>query len=78
MVRRLPNRGDNVTKIVICFAETPDSHEEVVNRIVKLREQGDTSLPSDYLESFKSSRAQQNDLGKLFANLNDVANTLGN
>lgn len=69
---------DDVAKIVICYAETPDSHEEVVQRIHKLREHGDTSLPSDYLDSFKSSRAQHNDLQKLFANLGDVANTLGN
>ncbi|MDO5049353.1 MAG: restriction endonuclease FokI C-terminal domain-containing protein [Actinomycetaceae bacterium] len=70
--------AEDVAKIVICYAETPDSHEDVVERILQLRQKGDASLETDYYETFKSGRISHGRLDKLFSNHADIANTLGN
>lgn len=71
---------DDVAKIAVCYGENNSQAcvDDVVERILALREHGDASLPADYLSTFASGRSAETSLDKLFANLNDIANTMGN
>ena len=71
---------DDVAKIAVCYGESNSQAcvDDVVERILALRERGDASLPADYLSTFASGRSAETSLDKLFANLNDIANTMGN
>lgn len=71
---------DDVAKIAVCYGvdNSQKCVDDVVERIQALREKGDDSLDADYLESFRSGRSKEATLEKLFANLNDIANTVGN
>ncbi|WP_350270226.1 restriction endonuclease FokI C-terminal domain-containing protein [Brevibacterium sp. CBA3109] len=71
---------DDVAKIVLCFGEdnTQQCVDDVVERILAMRDRGNSSLPDDYLERFQSNRSKEETLDKLFKNLNHIANTAGN
>lgn len=71
---------DDVAKIVLCYGTSNNQAcvDDVVQRILALRREGNSSLPADYLASFRSRRSKEATLEKLFANLNDIANTVGN
>ncbi|MCV7694245.1 hypothetical protein M3C51_007065 [Micrococcus luteus] len=71
---------DDVAKIAVCYGENNSQAcvDDVVERIVALREHGDKALPADYLSTFASGRSAETSLAKLSANLNDIANTMGN
>lgn len=71
-------QSEDIAKIVIAYGETPESLDDVVNRILRLRQYGDASLDNDYVEKFTTKRQGHTDIEKLFANHNDVANTIGN
>lgn len=71
---------DDVAKIALCYGENNSQEcvDDVIERILALRKDGDDSLASDYLLNFRSSRAKESTTEKLFENLNDIANTIGN
>lgn len=71
---------DDVAKIVLCYGTSNNQAcvDDVVQRILALRREGNSSLPADYLASFRSRRSKEETREKLFANLNDIANTVGN
>lgn len=73
-------QSEDVAKIAICYGENHSQAcvDDVVERILALRERGDASLEADYLTKFRSRRSAEEDLPTLFANLNDIANTFGN
>lgn len=71
---------EEIAKIVICFAESNSakSLDDVVERILRHREIGDDSLPSDYVSRFKSTRMKSESFDDLVGNFEHIANTLGN
>lgn len=81
--RRLGNyltEKEDVAKIVICYAENNSDEclDSVVDRIIRLRQYGDSSLEHNYVEKFRSSRSKHSSLSKLFDNHSDIANTMRN
>lgn len=71
---------DEVAKIAVCYgtSNAQSTVDDLVGRILSFRRSGDSSLDPDYLERFRSTRAKEDSLDKLFGNLNDIANTAGN
>lgn len=80
----MDNRVESLTeeeigKIVITNAEreTDQCYEMVVNKLFAFRENGDDSLPLDFLETHKSSRGAINP-NDPYKHLTDTANTMAN
>lgn len=74
------SEAEDIAKIVICFAESNEQRyvDDVVERILRHRRDGDNSLPTDYLERFRPPRSKSTSLEPVFANFRDIANTFGN
>jgi hypothetical protein len=71
---------DDVAKIVLCYGvdNSQACVDDVIERILRLRADGDESLESEYLDLFRSKKSKEATRDKLFENLNDIANTVGN
>lgn len=71
---------EEIAKIVICYGESNAQRcvDSVVERILDHRASGDDSLPSDYVQLFKSSRMKADSFDAVVANFGDIANTFGN
>jgi hypothetical protein len=71
---------EDIAKIAVCYGESnsTDCVQDVADRILDHRSRGDVSLDHDYLEEFGSTRSQEPTRDKLFGNLRDIANTMGN
>jgi len=79
-----PRLGSNITqeeiaKIIITEAENETSacYEQVVNRILQYRIEGDACLSPDFPERYKSSKGAPNYINP-YAHLGDIANTIIN
>lgn len=71
---------DDVGKIAVCYGESnsDDCVDDVVQKILEHRSYGDDSLEPGYLDRFASSRSNEASRDRLFANLNDISNTIAN
>lgn len=70
---------EEIAKCVITYGydESKDCFEDVVQRILAFREDGDKSLPDDFLDTHKPSRGDVN-LKHPYSHLLDIANTMIN
>ena len=71
---------DDIALIAICYGTSNKQKtvDDVVNRILALRQDGLASLDADYIQRFASTRSQEESFDKLAANLRDIANTCRN